>query len=116
MIETRPRDSVAGGVNPGGRKALQRPTRPWKDICLAPTVQHIHRQPGAAPQESWHPGSVSAESAIHFPREFDSPGELTRAFSAFLHGNRYPWGDAPGSDDEAPLALNRFLTIFATWL
>ena len=97
MIETRPQKAVADGGDLGRYKARQQLTPQRKDTCLAPKVQHIHRQPGAAPQVRWHTGRVSAEGAIHLPREFDSLGELKRAFSAFSHGNRHPWGDAPGS-------------------
>src|SRR5947199_4287298 len=37
--------------------------------------------------------------------------ELKRAFSAWLLGRPHFWGDAPGCDENAPLALNTYLAL-----
>jgi len=39
---------------------------------------------------------TSAESAIHFGHQAESIRQLSRAFSACLHGDLNSWGDAPG--------------------
>jgi hypothetical protein len=39
-------------------------------MYVAPKV-HVQRKPGAAPQDSECPKSISAESAIHFRHQFD---------------------------------------------
>jgi len=53
-------------------------------------------KPGAAPQDLWKSENTSAESAIHFWQQFESPGQLNRAFSAGFRGGLNSWGDAPG--------------------
>jgi hypothetical protein len=39
------------------------------------------------------------------------PTELKRAFSAWLPRHSHSWGDAPGYDENAPLALNTYLAL-----
>ncbi len=54
-------------------------------------------KPGATPQAPSKSESTSAESAIHFGQQFESTGQLNRAFSARFRGDLNSWGDAPGS-------------------
>src|SRR5438046_10178537 len=82
-------------------------TRRFRVMCLAPKA-HIHREPGAAPQDSIDRQSTTAESAIHCQNQIILGTRLNRAFSAGLHANLNSWGGAPGSNETAPLARCRY--------
>jgi len=66
---------------------------------------------GHRPQDLEHTKNASAESAIHFRHQFDPPARLKRAYSACLGGDLNSWGDAPGSDETAALALKQTLLV-----
>ena len=80
-------------------------------LYVAPKAEHVQHEPGAAPQDLEHTKNASAESAIHFRHQFDPPARLKRAYSACLGGDLNSWGDAPGSDETAALALKQTLLV-----
>jgi len=86
----------------------------WRGIHLAPKALS-HRKPGAAAQDSEHPKSASAESAIHLAHQFNPPAGLKRAFSAYLHGDLNSWGDAPRFATANPSCVGVAANMLRLW-